>query len=433
MHHRFVLMVAYHFPPFAGSTGFLRTLSFARHLPESGWNPLVLTAHQRAYPKVDSSALDDIPGDCDVTRAFAFDVRRDFAIGGRYPRWLATPDPWNSWILFAVIKALRLIRRHNVDAVWTTYPIASAVLIGLVLKKLTRRPWVLDLRDPLLYEGWPSAPGQRRVHAWIERHAFRLADRIVVTTPGARRLYQARYPDLPGERVVLIPNGYDDVLLDSARTSHVSVGKESRQAPVRLVHGGLLEVPDRDPSALFVALGKLKRQGSITKDDIQVMLRASGREQAYLETIARCGIDDLVVLAPPIPYRQALAEMLDADGLLLFQGSACNNQIPAKAYEYFASGRPVIGLVDRAGDTCALLEEVGIPYIWDIESPDEIAAGLIRFLQDFAAGRAHGVPTSVANGYSRRSRAAEFAQLLDAVVSDCLHGPASEREVSVQK
>ena len=43
---RRVLMIAYHYPPCAISSGQQRTLSFSRHLPESGWEPIVLTVSQ---------------------------------------------------------------------------------------------------------------------------------------------------------------------------------------------------------------------------------------------------------------------------------------------------------------------------------------------------------------------------------------------------
>ena len=46
-----LMMVAYHFPPLAGSSGIQRTLNFVRHLPRFGWEPLVLTAHPRAYTR----------------------------------------------------------------------------------------------------------------------------------------------------------------------------------------------------------------------------------------------------------------------------------------------------------------------------------------------------------------------------------------------
>ena len=47
-----LLMIAYHFPPLAGSSGVQRALRFARYLPEFGWEPVVLTVHKRAYDQV---------------------------------------------------------------------------------------------------------------------------------------------------------------------------------------------------------------------------------------------------------------------------------------------------------------------------------------------------------------------------------------------
>ena len=44
-----VLMVAFHFPPLRGSSGIQRALKFVQYLPALGWQPLVLSAHPRAY------------------------------------------------------------------------------------------------------------------------------------------------------------------------------------------------------------------------------------------------------------------------------------------------------------------------------------------------------------------------------------------------
>ena len=56
-----VLIVAYHFPPIAGSSGVLRALKLCRYLPENGWQPTVLAPNPRAYERTDSSQLSDIP------------------------------------------------------------------------------------------------------------------------------------------------------------------------------------------------------------------------------------------------------------------------------------------------------------------------------------------------------------------------------------
>ena len=41
-------MVAFHYPPFVGSSGVHRTLKFSRYLLDQGWAPVVLTSHPRA-------------------------------------------------------------------------------------------------------------------------------------------------------------------------------------------------------------------------------------------------------------------------------------------------------------------------------------------------------------------------------------------------
>ena len=122
---RRVLMIAFHFPPLAGSSGIQRTLRFVQHLPAHGWQPLVLTAHPRAYEATSADLLGSIPPDTVVERAFALDTARHLAVAGRYPGFLARPDRWRSWALGAVPAGLAMIRRHRPDVIWSTYPIAS--------------------------------------------------------------------------------------------------------------------------------------------------------------------------------------------------------------------------------------------------------------------------------------------------------------------
>ncbi|MBA2412959.1 MAG: glycosyltransferase, partial [Burkholderiaceae bacterium] len=209
---RNALMLAFHFPPFAQSSGGIRTLSFVRHLPDHGWHPIVLTARAHAYPEVDPRSLAMVPSRSQVVRAPGLDIARHFAIAGRYPTWLATPDRWNTWALAAVMAGIACVRRHRPAILWATFPIASALVAALVLHRFTKIPLVVDLRDPLVYEGWPEDPWTRDTYATLEKRVVARASAVVVTTPGARRLYLERYPQLPATRFRIIANGIDDSL-----------------------------------------------------------------------------------------------------------------------------------------------------------------------------------------------------------------------------
>lgn len=76
-----VLMIAYHFPPLAGSSGIQRTLRFVQHLPDFGWEPLVLTADPRAYESTSDDLLAEIPQGTLVRRSLALDTARHLSIG----------------------------------------------------------------------------------------------------------------------------------------------------------------------------------------------------------------------------------------------------------------------------------------------------------------------------------------------------------------
>ena len=84
-------MLAFHFPPFAQSSGSIRTLSFVRQLPNHHWQPVVLTARPHAYPEVDDRSLSLVPYGARVIRAVGLDVGRHVAIAGRYPSGLRRP------------------------------------------------------------------------------------------------------------------------------------------------------------------------------------------------------------------------------------------------------------------------------------------------------------------------------------------------------
>ena len=76
-----LLMIAYHFPPLAGSSGIQRTLRLVQQLPRHGWQPLVLTVMSLAYERTGRI------GTTIVAHAFTIPSVRDAGSGlgaGRY-------------------------------------------------------------------------------------------------------------------------------------------------------------------------------------------------------------------------------------------------------------------------------------------------------------------------------------------------------------
>ena len=410
---RRVLMVAYHFPPLQGGSGVLRTLGFARYLPEAGWEPLVLSASARAYAQTaDSAQLD---GQLTVRRSMALDAARHLSLRGRYPGCLALPDRWSSWWLSAVPAGLAMIRRYRPDAIWSTYPIATAHLIGLSLHKLSGLPWIADQRDPMLDDSDPQAPYPpnprvHRLHRWIEQRIAAKSAAIVCTTPGALAAHRRRLAQVEAGRFHLIENGYDEAGFDRANCA--PAGHRSR---FLLLHSGVIYPSERDPQALFEALGRLRRDGVLAAHNFQLLLRATGHDAWLATLLAKYGITELVTLAPLLPHQEALREMQSADGLLLLQAANCNGQIPAKLYEYLRCRRPVLALTDLAGDSAAKLRLCGIDTIGQLASCSDCARALLRFLELARQGRAPLASPAAIALQSRQERCNTLAELLDQV------------------
>lgn len=414
---RTVLLIAFHFPPMGGSSGVQRTLRFAQHLPRYGWRPVVLTIDPRAYGRLSEDAGNEVPRELEVHRAFGFDAARTFGILGRYPRLLATPDRWASWRWWAVREALRIIQTTPVDAIWSTFPIPTAHRVACEVAGRVGLPWIAEFRDPMWQGEYP--PDRRLNRAWreLEERVFRRADAVVVTTTGTASLYAERFQLVQDTNIFLIENGYDEEVFARATFEIDSTGRRSDKGPFILVHSGVIYPSERDPMQLFAAVDSLKRSGRISKETLKIVLRASGHENHYSDTLSALNIADIVELAPAVDYLAALREMLTADGLLLLQAANCNAQVPAKLYEYLRAGRPILALTDPNGDTAEVLRRARTGRIAPLDSAEAIEVALLEFISEVRADRWNRPSPGVVARCSRDSRTGEFARLLERVVA----------------
>lgn len=423
-----MLAIAYHFPPIQGSSGLHRTLALARYLPEWNWATTVLTVSPNAYASSRAENRDMIPAGVDVVRAPAFDSVRHLSIRDRYLRLLALPDRWQSWIGSGVWKGLQIIRRQRPDVIYSTFPIASAHVIGLILHRLTRLPWIADFRDPMDQITYPSDPSVRSAYRWIEQRTFRHAARIFVTTPGTANMYRLRYPEY-STKISVIPNGFDPEMFPpdwqvSGQSPSPAAGR-----PLTLLHSGILYPSERNPLPFFRALAALKDTGDSRYTGLKVIFRGCGHERQFTDVVKELGLQDVVTFPPSLPYHQALVEMVQADALLLFQAANCNSQIPAKAYEYLYSGRPIIGITDPEGDTAKLLQSVGITSIAKLEDQDQIADTLKSALDSLRNGAMPVPGRDTVMKFSRKAATQDVAAVLDTLIARPAQTHPSEASV----
>ena len=409
-----VLMVAFHFPPQSGSSGILRTLNFVKYLPPNGWQPVVLTATARAYVEQRNDLIASIPSQTKVVRGFALDAARHLSIGGKYPLTLALPDRWSSWWLGGVWAGRRLIREQQPDIIWSTYPISTAHWIGSTLSRLSGLPWVIDFRDPMVSENYPSHRLQWRLWKRLESRFMHQATACIFTTQRAASAYAQRYPEM-ATKCKVIENGFDEDIFIKAKPTRSHLPKDC----LLMLHSGLIYPKDRNPSHFFAAVQSLLASGQLDRNKIRIRFRAPQHGEEVSAFAAEYGLQSIVDIEPPISYQDAISEIMGADALLVFQGSNFNTQIPAKIYEYIRAERPVLALLDPTGDTAAQLSQFkqGV-FQADINNTDTIKSCLLAWLDCIQSlSFAQGIPKNreLVKHYSRESQAKMLADILDGI------------------
>jgi hypothetical protein len=118
-----ILLISPHYPP-SNLAAVHRSRLFAQHLPALGWQPIVLTVHEKYYEeKLDWNLAQLLPNKQRIEKTNAFPVTRPRLIGDLGLR-----------TFFQLRKrALQLLRDEQIDLVYILIPSFYVALIGSYL------------------------------------------------------------------------------------------------------------------------------------------------------------------------------------------------------------------------------------------------------------------------------------------------------------
>ena len=409
-----VLLVTLYFPP-AGGGGVQRPLKLAQYLPALGIETHVLAP----------SGLSWIHEDAELRAPTQAWVHRARYLGpkGRKPaeelhgtegleralvqaslagRRLLVPDESVTWNLTAIPAAIRIARRHGIDAVLTTSPPGSVHLVGAAVKRATGARWLADLRDSIVAH--PHRRGEsaavrlkERTAGGVARLVARSADAVSCVSEAIAEEVRGLEPRGP---VVTIANGCD--FDDFAGLDYRPGGR------FRITHTGSF-FGKRDPRPFLQALhdSGLDAVARFLGD-----FRSSDREWA-----AELGLGDRLELIPYAPRVESLELQRDSDALLLLipeAGGRGKGVLSGKVFEYLASGRPILAAVPPDGAAAKLIRETGAGVVVPPDDVDALKAALVELEGRFRDGNLPDVELSeeARERLSRRARCEETAELL---------------------
>jgi glycosyltransferase involved in cell wall biosynthesis len=377
---RKVLVIAYIFPP-VGGAGVQRVVKFVKHLRKHGWDPTILTVANPSVPVIDESLTGDVPPEVQVVRAKSLEpsyavkaavtlervgkqsiwrcVKR---LGARAVRSCASmvlqPDLQILWYPAAVAAGKKLLCAERFDAIFVTAPPYSSLLVGRALARASNLPLVADYRDE-----WAISNDQlenkqlgifsRSLQRRMENRVLRTASGVVATTEASAESLRGRCREANAKAAVhCIYNGFDR---DDFR--HI-IPAERDSRLFRIVYMGTLwNLTSVAPFKEGVKTFSETRPDLARRLEVVFVGRRVGKQVALVEGLQQ--LPCRTVVQDYLEHSKVLGYLASADAalLLLSNASGAERVVPAKLFEYAASGCETLAIVPQ-GEAWKLLDQV---------------------------------------------------------------------------
>ncbi len=454
-----VLMVVYYFPP-QGSVQVLRALKFAKYLPEFGWKPVILSVKDILHYYNDPDLIKELPNSVEILRTSSLDPFRFMGVlknltptinphpkknveyparwiptggegGGKEKgncagylqgeggedvffrfrnkfnelnRWLALPDSRFGWYPFAVSQGRKAIKNQEIKMIYSSSPPNIAHLVALKLHRETGLPWIADFKD--MWADYPhSLPTQwhrRKMQNWEEKIVTH-ASKVIAINPAITNDFQKRYPSISPDHFQTLVHGYDPLEFS---------GLVRQPYPkFTIVHTGSFYEPRQIADYFFKAIAELLLDKPELKDKMEIILvgTLTNRQKMLMENLQ---LNSVIKLVGSVNRREAVQYQINADVLLLLVGEGYRSELvlPAKTWEYFASGHPILCMAPP-GVTSDLIKKHNAGIVVLPQDVTAIRKAVEDFYQQYSTNRLSSADSSVYSQYDRRKITGELASL----------------------
>lgn len=268
------------------------------------------------------------------------------------------PDARIGWYRNAVREGMKIVKEYPIEMIYSSSPPYTVSLVARKIHKLSGIPWIAGFRDP--WTGFESSTPNRwllpkAIDKKLERSVFTDANLVDVAWEGIMFDVQGKYPEIPKEKFLHIPNGFDSA--DYPEHDIVKRGHRERSNKFTITYSGSLYGP-RNPKSFLEAIRKLVAANLI--DPAKIKLRFVGRFGADIHEML--DVPDVALMIEKVDYvahAKAVELVQDSDALLLIvdDTETVEHIVPGKVYEYLGAMRPLIALAPPHGAIGKLLEE----------------------------------------------------------------------------
>lgn len=425
-HMRRILFISPHYPP-SNLAAVHRTRLFSRHLPSFGWEPHILTVHERYYEeRLDKDLCRLLPEGQRIYKCRAFPVTRPRLVG----------DIGLRGFVFLFLAARRIIREQRIDLLYIPIPSFYGALLGRLLHAASGIPYGIDYIDPWV-QFFPGSEKTFSRHWWstwlsgrLEPIAVRRAAWITGVAEGYFKGVQERNPHLLRSCLFgAMPYGGEEADHEALRGMDRGAYLFPSSGKYRFVYAGALLPRAHAPlDALFRAIAASPADfADVEIHFIGTGLRPDDPDSHTVRPHAeRHGLWGSVVFehASRIPYLDVLIHLAAADAVFIL-GSTEPHYTPSKTYQAVLSGKPVLAVLHGESTAVGILRQTGAGQVLDFPGEAGVAGITDRFVaafRDFRTFAAAFDPGQVDRGafdaYSARAVTRQLADLLDRVAEE---------------
>lgn len=440
-----LLIISSSFPP-AGGSGTFRTLKFVKYLPIFNWQPFILTTSERYYEKKDFTMLAEIPDCARIFRTTIFSPFRIFVKLNAYIKsfkqsssslskesshiqeksesdkskkssqiitYLRFIDSYLDWLPFAVIKGLYIIRKYKIDAIYSTSPIPITHVIGLLLHKLTGLKWIVDFRDPWIFQ---KLLRKERSDVFLsfekklESTVVKNSNHVICNTLRLLEKFRENYSNYEQEKFVYIPNGYDP---DDFKKSN----KKIKPFPIfTITHTGEFYEKGRTPDSFLIAVSELLESGAIKSNEIKVIFVGGGEyseSSQFKDFLKSNNLEEVVDIIFHLPHKMSIEFLYKSSALLLLQpGKVFTLQVPAKVFEYAYIRKPILALAPESATT-DIVRSLKNGFVVDPDNIDDMKENIFELFKRFKSNDLKTVRWySYLNKLNRKKQTHDLVKLL---------------------
>ncbi len=419
-----VLIIYPHFPP-SNLAGVHRPRLFANHLPEFGWEPVILTVHERYYEEAhDDNLVKLLPEDLRIEKVKARKIGRPRIIG----------DIGIRGYTFLYKRALELLQSETFHFVYIPIPSFYCALLGRKLKRKTGVPYGIDYIDPwvhrfpgsnkLLSRHWFST----RLAKFLEPIAVKEASLITGVAAGYYEPVLQRNPSLRNVVRGAMPYGGEES--DHAKAAEMNMKPylfQHSPGKIQLVYAGAMLPKAYAPlEAVFRSISEHRE----TFSDLELHFigtgsRADDPESFNIKPLAeKYSLWHTNVFEYPkrIPYLDVLVHLNIASGIFIL-GSTEPHYTPSKTYQGVLSGKPLLAILHEKSTAVDVMNRSGGGMVLSFngeEGVKDIYSGFEKFYRQWHSFMEHFHPDQVNrtlfNEYSARNVTKQLAVLLNKAI-----------------